>query len=301
MTDASADLDEIADELYGLTPADFTARRNAYAKGARQRGDRDLAATITALRRPTRSAWILNQWIRRHPDGIDAIVELGTELREAQRRGAVGRLRDLAGHRRHVIVDAAAGIGEVAADLGARMSPATEREITQTLRAAIADVATAHLLGRGRLVVAAEYSGFGPAGIVAVPDAPTEDSADRSGVDADESTDDGTESSDRAELERRRRHAEADLRQAESLRDDARRAVSAAAEAVSVAAAEVGTLTDETDRLRAELARAEQELGFARRRHSTAGDAATAAAGELRSAERAVAAARDVLDRLPGD
>ncbi|MEP9394247.1 hypothetical protein ABLE92_16615 [Gordonia sp. VNQ95] len=292
MTDAPADLDEIADELYGLTPADFTARRNVYAKGARQRGDRDLAATITALRRPTQSAWILNQWIRRHPDGIDAIVELGTALREAQRRGALGRLRDLADRRRHVIVDAAAGIGEVAADLGARMSPATEREITQTLRAAIADEATARLLGRGRLVVAAEYSGFGPAGIVAVPDAPTEDPADQANAGADDAT-------EAAEIETRRRHAEAELRRAESRRDDAQQAVSDAAESVSAAAAEVGTLTDETDRLRAELARAEQELGFARRRHSTADDAATAAAGELRSAERAVAAAREVLDRLP--
>lgn len=49
-------LEEIADELYGLTPDRFVARRNELAKEARSEGDRKLAKAVSGLRRPTQSA-----------------------------------------------------------------------------------------------------------------------------------------------------------------------------------------------------------------------------------------------------
>ncbi|MBE7192499.1 MAG: hypothetical protein INR66_08420, partial [Gordonia polyisoprenivorans] len=106
-SESGLDFDEVADELYGLPPGDFTGRRNALARQARGAGDRDLAATIAALRRPTQSAWLLNQWIRRYPDGADEITELAAALRDAQRRVDAARMRDLSARRQQVIADVA--------------------------------------------------------------------------------------------------------------------------------------------------------------------------------------------------
>ena len=39
-------IEDVADELYGLAPEDFTAARNARAKAARTDGDRELTAAV---------------------------------------------------------------------------------------------------------------------------------------------------------------------------------------------------------------------------------------------------------------
>ena len=57
-----------ADDLYRLAPEDFTAARDAAAKQARADGDRDGAAALKALRRPTVSAWLLNALVRTAPE-----------------------------------------------------------------------------------------------------------------------------------------------------------------------------------------------------------------------------------------
>ena len=52
---------EVADELYALTPAEFTAARDERARQVRAAGQRDEAAAIKKLARPTASAWLVNQ------------------------------------------------------------------------------------------------------------------------------------------------------------------------------------------------------------------------------------------------
>jgi hypothetical protein len=47
------DIDDVADELYGLAPEQFTSARNAHIKEAKAGGDGDLAAKIGALRKPS--------------------------------------------------------------------------------------------------------------------------------------------------------------------------------------------------------------------------------------------------------
>ena len=55
----------------------FTARRDALARQARADGDKDLAATVHALRRPTAAAWVVNCLARQAPDAVEALVALG--------------------------------------------------------------------------------------------------------------------------------------------------------------------------------------------------------------------------------
>src|SRR4051812_17139068 len=58
------------DELYTVDPSEFVARRNALAKELRAAGDRDAAAEVSKLRRPTVVAAALNQLARRNPAGL---------------------------------------------------------------------------------------------------------------------------------------------------------------------------------------------------------------------------------------
>ena len=79
------DLDAAADELYGISPDDFVARRTALVAEARKAGDRTLANEIGQLRKPTRTAWLVNLLVRSEADRIEELLELGRQLQEAQR------------------------------------------------------------------------------------------------------------------------------------------------------------------------------------------------------------------------
>ena len=57
-------LREATAELYGSDPEEFTERRTALASQARAAGDRAAAKEIAGLRKPTRSAWMINQLVR---------------------------------------------------------------------------------------------------------------------------------------------------------------------------------------------------------------------------------------------
>ena len=55
----------VAAELYALPPGRFRAARDERAAQAKAAGERDLAAQIRKLARPTVSAWLANQLARR--------------------------------------------------------------------------------------------------------------------------------------------------------------------------------------------------------------------------------------------
>jgi hypothetical protein len=82
------DLDTAADELYAVSPDDFTVRRQQLVADARKEGNREVATQIGKLRRPTRSAWLINLLSRDGADNIDALFELGVALQQAQQRMA---------------------------------------------------------------------------------------------------------------------------------------------------------------------------------------------------------------------
>ena len=96
----SMDLDEAADQLYAVAPEDFMARRTALAAEAKESGDKALAKQITGLRRPTRSAWLVNLVARAEPEGLAELRELGTALQQAQQQMAGDELRRLSKQRR---------------------------------------------------------------------------------------------------------------------------------------------------------------------------------------------------------
>jgi hypothetical protein len=158
---------EVADELYALTPAEFTAARDEQARQVRAAGQRDEAAAIKKLGRPTASAWLVNQLSRAAPDQMTRMYELGEALQEAQRTLAGDRLRELSVERRHVINDLLPTASDLARRAGQPASPAVLGEVRATLEAALADAGARDAVRSGRLVKALAYAGLGEVDLTA--------------------------------------------------------------------------------------------------------------------------------------
>src|ERR1700722_5513604 len=124
-------------ELYGADPDAFTERRKALAAAAREAGDKQSAAAITALRKPTRAAWVVNQLARTDPDAAARMAALAADLRAAEQAGDGRRLRELSAERGSLLDGL---VAQALAAAGTPDPPPTLRaEVTDTLTAALAD------------------------------------------------------------------------------------------------------------------------------------------------------------------
>lgn len=72
------------DELFRVDPSEFVARRDALARTLRQQGERDAAAEVKALRRPSLALWALNQVARDEPHVVQAVLDASDAARGAQ-------------------------------------------------------------------------------------------------------------------------------------------------------------------------------------------------------------------------
>lgn len=156
------DLDEVADELYGAAPEDFTRLRKERIDAARAAGDRELAKEINKLRRPTRSAWIVNLLSGQAKDEVTGLLDLGAALADAQQRLSGKELRELSAQRHSVISSLVKRGAQLAEIRGHTATEATLREVSDTLQAALSDPEIAEEVRSGRLTTAKEYGGFGP-------------------------------------------------------------------------------------------------------------------------------------------
>ncbi len=162
-------LNEATAELYGSDPEEFTERRTALAARARAAGDRAAAKEIAGLRKPTRSAWMINQLVRADPGVADRLAGLGDELRAAAAELDGPKIRELSQARRQ-LVDTL--IRQVLHQAGEQSPPAGLREdLTATFGAALADPQVARDLAAGTLLRAVHRADFssGVPGLTLVP------------------------------------------------------------------------------------------------------------------------------------
>lgn len=152
------DLDEIADRLYALAPAEFTAAREAEARAAKEAGDAPLSRAVAKLRKPTVSAWAVNQAVRNHRKELGELLALGEELRAAWQAQDADALAELTKRRAKVTA-------KVSKLVRAGLSAAAATEVDQTLDAATVDAEAAEQVRQGRLAKPLSYSGFAPAPI----------------------------------------------------------------------------------------------------------------------------------------
>ncbi|MFI1466685.1 hypothetical protein [Streptomyces wuyuanensis] len=145
------DLDSVADELYGLPPERFVEARGRQAAAARKAGDRALAGRITALRRPTLSAWASNLLVRSEPDRAAELLRLGESLRRAVQELDRDRMRELGARRNRLVGALSRHVGELSGAAGRPLGESTLREVESTLQAVLADSDAAEQWATGRL------------------------------------------------------------------------------------------------------------------------------------------------------
>ena len=180
------DLDEAVVQLYALPVEGFLPRRAELAAAAKSAGNRGLAAEITALRKPTVSAWAVNLLSRTRPSDIARLADLATRLRAAQAALDAAQMTRLGRERTALVDELPLATLEVAGAQGASLSPAALRQVAATLVAALASPEAGAAVESGRLTRALEYAGFGEVDLRdatarplhAVPDLPVEADAE---------------------------------------------------------------------------------------------------------------------------
>jgi hypothetical protein len=160
VADDPDDLASVIDELYAGDPSGFTARRDEIAAGARRRGDRALAVSVKALRRPSAAAYAVNLLARHQPEELAQLVALGEQLRLAQQNLSADDLRLLGKQRSRLVAQMGRQAAALVRSNGSSISATAVREVESTLEAALGHSAASEAVISGRLVRALERSGL---------------------------------------------------------------------------------------------------------------------------------------------
>jgi hypothetical protein len=264
------DLDEVAGRLYGLPLEEFTRERDAAARELRKAKERDAAAEVAKLPKPSQGSWAANTLARERRKLVDALLAAGDELRGAQ-EGAVagkgaGALRDAAAAERAAVE----ALVEAAKELrpgGRKPTAQTLDRLRTTLHAAATDDDVRAALDAGRLVE--DASGAGAWGLMEGGDAPAVTAkprrkpAPKKKDEAAERERKEKEAAEEAERERRQR-LEAELREARAERRSRERELDRAEKAAERAAKRLADALAAADDAREQADEAKSDLDAAR-------------------------------------
>jgi hypothetical protein len=155
-------VEEVAGRLYGLPLEDFTRERDAAARELRKAKERDAAAVVAKLPKPTQAAWAANALAREHPDLVEELLAAADELRAAHEAAVAGRgaerLRGATAAER-TAVDALMAEARRLEPGGRTPSGATLDKLRATLEAVATDAAVRAALEAGRVVEDTEGGG----------------------------------------------------------------------------------------------------------------------------------------------
>jgi hypothetical protein len=276
-----------AGDLYGLALDRFIPERASLVRALRSEGEREQAAAVGALRKPSVAAWAVNQLIRTQPRESEELFAAGDALREVQDGVLAGSanardLRSAAARERDAVDALVATARGLLSSGGHELSAATVERVADTLHAAALDDEARTQVSKGRLVRELRHVGLG-AGLgaaVAVPPARARDAGSEPTASPKR---EAAPKPDAAARERRaaeaaaRREREEARKQARALERDAAR----------------------------ELDRAQRALRTAQEREARAGEALRQAEAAVRDAEAGVDAAdaahRQAQEQLDGN
>jgi len=275
-------VEDVAGRLYGLPLEDFTRERDAAARELRKAKERDAAAIVAKLPKPSQASWAANTLAREQRDLVDALLDATDELRAAQEGAVAGKgaseLRAAAAAQREAVEALVAAAKDLRPGGRKPTEPTLER-LRTTLTAAATDDDVRTALEQGRLVE--DASGAGAWGLVPgadAPAAPPRKPRRAKPKKSEEEKDDRAEreAAEREERERRQK-LEAELREARAERRSRERELERAERGAERAA----------KRLEDALAAAED-----------AREQAEEARADLDAAREAAEEARDVTARL---
>lgn len=306
-----AEGERIGRELYGLVPAQFVAARKARAAELRAAGQRDVATAVAALPRASAAAWAVTAVVREQVAQVDALSQLGAELRVAQASGNAAELRELSRRRRALTDRVAAAAARLADDAGVALSVAAREQVAATWHAVVIDRAAERAVRSGLLVRPLEPGAVDLTAALALPvvtaDETDDDGPPVSGVRGDDRRSYGDRPGARgralAEPASAAEHAEAERAEAEHAEAEraelaerarvaaeaavaARHQVAASAEALSRVQAEVLRAAAAVEEARRELSEREDVLAGLDKRQDDSHQAHAAAEAHLALAER---------------
>ena len=283
------------DDLYGLPLDRFIPERTELARTLRSAKERDEAAAVAALRKPSVAAWAVNQLVRTQGAAVADLFAAGDALRDAQADllagSGDGRALRAAGERERAavdtLVDAARGL--LSSD-GHELSPAVVERVADTLHAAALDEGAREQVRQGRLERELRHAGLGlgeaaPAAPAPAP-APARPAAPKPGEKRDPGQADTKAS--RSERAREARTAREQAAAAQRERDAARKAARTAEAQARRRAERSGHALRAAEERRERAAKALDE----------ADEALAAARAEAQEAAAAHCRAREELDAL---
>jgi hypothetical protein len=285
------DLETATNELYALSPDEFIERRQQLVAEAREGKDRQLATQIGKLRRPTRSAWLINLLARQEPDDVTALLELGTALQEAQQRMAGDELRQLSAQRRKTVDALARRAVELGREQGYSAPDGATQEVSQTLQTALGDPEIAELVRTGTLTQAVTYGGFGPTDLASALGASLPTQAPRQPAKKQAPPQPAP-----ALDPKQRREAAKAAAEARELARAARKAAEEAESEAGAATQHADELADKVESLRSQLRQTEADEREARETARTARKHYQELRQAAHSAEQEAAAAEEAID-----
>jgi hypothetical protein len=209
------------DRLYALPLEEFTRERDELAKRLRKDGDRDAAAEVKALKKPSVAAWAVNQVRRDRPDDVRRLLEVTEELHRVyaglSAAGARERLAEAADMQRDLIRSLVRCAEQLLEAGGHNASEQTLGKVADTLRAAALDEELRGQVSDGRVVKEQRAAGLGP--LASLPPPPKKPKAKKRAVNKSRKPA-GPDPKKVAEAERAVEEARRQLEEAERRRRD---------------------------------------------------------------------------------
>jgi hypothetical protein len=278
--------------VYGGPLEEFVSRRDALVKQLRAAKRREDADRVKALRKPSRTAWVLDTVVREDPSVLE---QLSAAINAAQTVHSGADLRAAMDNVRAAIRDVAAAGARVAIRAG---QPIDASALVAAVHAVIGETPAFNDLRAGRLVDVPDGGGLDilTAITISAPASPSVASSPQSApvtVPEPPNVEASAQAAMRAKAEAERAvAARADLERVEASLADAREQSARAERSVRETQAKLDAAERALSSAQAEAQARRAELERARRD-------AEAATAQVRDAERAVAAARSRLLAIP--
>ena len=256
-------------DLYGLPLDEFVPKRTELEKRLRKEGDRERAAGVRKLPKPSVAAWAVNQASRCRPKERRALLAASERLRAVQERLLAGDAsasdleKAVAAQREAIdgLVEAASGL---LSSEGTSMGDATLTRVRETFAAVATDPELAELVEAGTLDRERQATGLGFGGLPAKP-APKKPVKR---ADAPRKTKD--DAAARRRREREARAARERAKAAKQVEREAKRRLDAAERDASKAAEQLEKRERQLEQARAAAAEAKGALKTARANHERA-------------------------------
>jgi hypothetical protein len=149
--DGEAAVTAALDELYAAPFDRFIPLRRELALRLRGAGNVAGARRVSEAKKPTRTAWALNQVARKNSELVAAVIETRRAAAGAPKAGDAGAIRAVMQRYREAIARAVGAVRSTLAADGVGLSPAQSRRVGETLQAIATDPTEREKLSTGRL------------------------------------------------------------------------------------------------------------------------------------------------------